>query len=152
MTLQAHALDGRAPTVQEEIDRKAFEEIERLVLGLQQGKISNAQFGSSMLTLFNAVSGLCSRGVMDVIAETRKLHRGDSPHIQRALLSSPDGKLAFLEWWVGSDIVRMILTRQAGEGNIVTKRFTDSYRPSETAKEYFMSTFKALLDRGFRSI
>jgi len=139
--------DEALPTMRQEIDRKAFEECERLALGLKQGKISQAQFASSMLTLFNAVSGLCSKSIMDMISEIRHLHVGPAPkpNPYRILYRTGEGKLFMLHWRPGESTVRVAQTSQTVDPIItVIERAT----PGEARQVFEQLARKLALSKG----
>lgn len=55
------------PTPEQELDRKTVAEIERIIHGLQTGKLTLPRAASSMLTLWQIVSGLVPKETMDVL-------------------------------------------------------------------------------------
>src|SRR3954469_10304174 len=93
------------PSMQEELDRKAFEEVERLALALNQGKITNGQFASSLLSLWNTLSGLVSSNVSDIIAQARNINVGPNPAapITTFVRTDQRGRLALVRWRAGDD-------------------------------------------------
>lgn len=61
------------PDLRSEIDRKAFEQLERLAGQLESGKINQAMFNTGVQTVWQCVSGLASEWVIDTITEVKDM-------------------------------------------------------------------------------
>ncbi len=57
------------PTIEEELYRKAVNELERLLICKQDGRLTNAQFSSSIDTMFAMVSGLVEGDFLSLVTE-----------------------------------------------------------------------------------
>lgn len=55
------------PTIQEELERKAFAELENLVCRVESGDITNAEYKASINTLFAICSGLVNGDFFEMI-------------------------------------------------------------------------------------
>lgn len=64
---------SEVPNLRDEIDRKAFEQLERLAGQLESGKINQAMFNIGVQSVWNCVSGLASEWVIDTITEVKEM-------------------------------------------------------------------------------
>lgn len=64
---------NEVPNLRSEIDRKAFEQLERLSSQLEKGQINNAMFHVGVMTVWNCVSGLASEFITSTISEIRDM-------------------------------------------------------------------------------
>lgn len=61
------------PTLQEELNRKAFRSVDWLFTSLDNGKLTPEQFSAGIDALFMAVSGLVDEDVVDLITAADKM-------------------------------------------------------------------------------
>lgn len=57
------------PSIKEELTRKTFDELERLINYRELGKITNAEYLASVTTLFSICSGLVDNNFFEVISK-----------------------------------------------------------------------------------
>lgn len=94
------------PTLRDELDRKVFETIEWLVVGLDKARFTPEQFSMGMNTLFMAVSGIADEAFIGIVTESQKECEDVKPHIKR-LFHAPkeEPEIMSVHWNVGSDCV-----------------------------------------------
>jgi hypothetical protein len=66
------------PSLQDELNRKTFETVDRLFADLQNGRVTDAQYDYGIEILWNAVAGLVDRDFMDIAAEMRTLKKDET--------------------------------------------------------------------------
>lgn len=64
---------SEVPSLRDEIDRKAFEQLERLAKQLEDGRITPAMFDAGVNSVWNCVSGLASEAVIHTISEVKDM-------------------------------------------------------------------------------
>lgn len=133
---------GYVPTTREEIDRKAFSQLESLALQLDQGKITEAQFDTGVRTVWACVSGLCSQHIDETISAIKEQKFQDR--------SFQDVRL----YWKGKSLVissrygDTITTRGMTISSCTTpnhKNFNDEAIPTKAALSY-QNRFEAGLE------
>ncbi|CAG9229259.1 hypothetical protein [Burkholderia vietnamiensis] len=67
---------GEFPTIREELERKVTEEVERLVLAVQQGKMSPYGYQMALDGLWGGVAGIVSKESMELISAARQSFQG----------------------------------------------------------------------------
>ena len=87
---------SEVPTMRDEIDRKAFEQLERLAAQLEMGRINEAQFDTGVQTVWNCVSGLASEFIIQTISEIRDSRKGESHKDRRFLVGYEEGRWKIL--------------------------------------------------------
>ena len=144
----------RLPTLEEELNRKAWETLDDLLRRHDQGKITQAQFDLALDVLFNALSGLVDREFVKVLSGTAEVfkHRDGSYSI-RELLVSPTGELAMVEREVGEEgfTIKMGLSGGAWS-RVVKKSFNEALAPSKAAQEGMARVVDQLIERGFKRL
>lgn len=84
------------PSIEEELNRKAFEELENLVNRHELGKITDAEYSASINTLFAVCSGLVEREFFELItAAGAEVNKSDSSFSRKRLFCK-DNKLMIL--------------------------------------------------------
>jgi hypothetical protein len=131
------------PTLQEEIDRKAFETLEWLTYSLDQGRLTPEQFSTGVDVLFMTVSGLLRNDFIGLVTEAQKLCPSEPLVLKRCF--SDGAALMKVEWTVGSDKVSM--GRPFG-GKSAVKEF-DTARE---AKTWFEAIGGSLAAKGYKEI
>lgn len=92
------------PDLRSEIDRKAFEQLERLAGQLEAGKINQAMFNTGVQTVWQCVSGLASEWVIDTITEVKDMWVENELRDLRLFYCPAEGVI--------------ILNRKLGEGKL----------------------------------
>jgi hypothetical protein len=131
------------PTLQEELDRKAFETLEFLCYGVEQGRITPEQFSTGIDVLFMTVSGLLRNDFIGLVTEAQKLCPSEPLVLKRCF--SDGTALMKVEWTVGSD--RVSMGRPFG-GKSAVKEF-DTARE---AKNWFAAIGGSLEAKGYKEI
>jgi hypothetical protein len=132
------------PSLREEINRKTFETIEWLFLGLNNGKLSEEQFSTGVDALFMAVAGLVDEGFIQMITEAQNM--SDSKFAKRRLFRAPKvDEVLTLSWIPGEDRV-IVSKRIAG---IATNGTVKEFANSKDASEYMRSVGASMERRGW---
>jgi hypothetical protein len=140
------------PTVREELERKSLEELQRLVLALQHGKLSQAQFNEALQTLWMTTAGLVKNDISALIAKTRNELEKRREKVTRAF-ASKDGETFVVVSWIPSE-GELAVTRHA-DGKVVTVPWTapaDSTIPTLDARNHFQNICESLSGTGFTQL
>lgn len=130
---------SHAPVIAEEIERKAVEEIERLVHSRSIGKITQDQYEACVVTLWNAVSGLVSRETMNLLTLSQDLKDG---HGARSTVVLRDGKKMIV---VSKPVGQAHFVIAVAEGGTVKiAEYKDPYDDHLKAQQKFDATVAAL--------
>ncbi|MFK3741046.1 hypothetical protein [Massilia sp. TN1-12] len=115
------------PELKDEINRKAFETVEFLYNGLDNGKLTAPQFSTGLDTLFMAVSGLVDRGVIDLItAGSDYVQENKAQLIAKRALYGADGTV-------------VVLTRQLGADSFLVEIYRAGRRVKHEVKDYTLA-------------
>lgn len=128
------------PTLREELDRKVFETIEWLVVGLDKARFTPEQFSMGMNTLFMTVSGIADKDFIGIVTEAQKECEDVKPHIKRSFHAPDEAEIVSIHWNVNSD--RIVITKRSfglAHGGTI--------KDFDTAKEAraFVDKFAALM-------
>jgi hypothetical protein len=83
------------PTLFEELSRKTFEEIERLVNNREKGLITNAEYKASINTVFNIASGLLGEDFFELISVAGEEYQVDYSFCRNRIFSNAS-KIVFI--------------------------------------------------------
>lgn len=136
---QVMELDERW-SLRHELNRKVFETVEWLVVGLDKARFTPEQFSMGMNTLFMAVSGIADEDFISIVTESQKECEDVRPHIKRSFHAPDEAEINSIRWNVGSDrIVTFRLSFGLAHGGIV--------KDFDTAKEAraFVDKFATLM-------
>lgn len=142
---------SEVPSLRDEIDRKAFEQLERLAAQLETGRISAAQFDCGVQTVWNCVSGLASEFIIQTISEIKDSRKGESHKDRRLFVSFIAGKweTLILTRGLGGDKLTL---RSIPPGRKTDWEFTDCANPPVEALKKQNHVAELLLGKGFRQI
>lgn len=138
------------PTVQDELTRKAFETLERLILHLEQGRITDAQFNTGVEVLWDTTSGLVHRPFFEAISEVKGAVQ--TKFVERRIFGK--GRTAIVVERSLAD-PKVVVKEIAGvERFRVVKRkdFSDEPVPSKSALEAVQRYVAKLLNMGFKEV
>lgn len=140
------------PSLRDEIDRKAFEQLERLAGQLETGRINDAQFDTGVQSVWNCVSGLASEWVIQTISEVKDAKKGEAFQDRRLFLKKTDTgfSLAILARQLGGGEVRLLsvpATKTPGKFDC-----SDDPNPSACALQQQNKLTQALLTKGYRQL
>jgi hypothetical protein len=130
------------PTLQEEIDRKAFETLEWLTYSVAQGRMTAHQFSTGIDVLFMTVSGLLKNDFIGLITAAQELCPKEPLHLKRSF--SDGSAVMTVEWTVGSE--------QVWFGRFGGKRAVKGFDTARQAQEWFAAAGKPLEAKGFKEI
>lgn len=135
------------PSIAQELERKTVEEIERLVISLQYGKISDAQFVQAVETLWQTVAGLVEQQTMDILA-TLKTHvsKNTQERVTR-IFCNDSGDTVIAVWNLTIGKVTTLVKKQgdrAGTGRD-WRPLQDAIHPSRETKEHYERICKVML-------
>ncbi|MFT4064349.1 hypothetical protein [Paraburkholderia sp.] len=140
--MRASIVKTDVPTLQEELDRKAFETLEYLTWSVDQGRITAEQFSTGVDVLFMTVSGLLKKDFIDLVTEAQKLCPSEPATLKR---SFTDGAaLMTVTWVVGADTVSM--------GRFGGKCAVKEFDTAREAKNWFGAVGALLAAKGYKEI
>lgn len=129
-------LETQPPSLAQELERKTLLELERIILGVKNGKISASQARAGILTLFNLVSGLVPSQLMDIASQTR-LEMGEvndgSHEVTRIFRNGNNHVVAAIGW--NPEANGCCLYRETA--GTVTSLMKDEWKGSVEAKSVF---------------
>ncbi|KVH64451.1 hypothetical protein WS89_03985 [Burkholderia sp. MSMB1072] len=64
------------PTIRDELERKVTDEVERLVLAVQQGKLSAYGYQMALEGLWGGVAGIVSKESMELLSAAKQSYQG----------------------------------------------------------------------------
>jgi hypothetical protein len=135
------------PTLQEEVDRKAFETLEWLTHSVAQGRISAHQFSTGVDVLFMTVSGLLRKDFIELISEAQALCPDAPLELKRVFSRAPgfrNASLLRVTWTVGEDRVLM------GEAH-GTPRYMN-FDTAREARDFFNGVGEKLAPKGYKEV
>lgn len=137
----------KVPTMQEELERKTIEAIEDLLMGHENGRITEAQLDTGMTAIWTTVSGLVGRDMMDLISEAKP--KSDPSSKVTALLHHPEKGMLAVRWHVKEARIEIV-----ANGQVVSQKghFEPVSGMHKIARGWFMDTLKGLLGKGFRLV
>ena len=142
---------SEVPSVRDEIDRKAFEQLERLAAQLETGRITEAQFDTGVQTVWQCVSGIASEFIIQTISEINDSRKNES-HLDRRLFvtflrDKGQWETLILTRGVGTGILKL---RSIPPGRKTDWDFSETANPAHEAKKKQGQVTEILLKKGFR--
>lgn len=144
--------DPNMPTLQEELDRKALDTLEQLLRKYDDGLLSQRELKAATWALFEAVSGLVDRGIIDIISQVAELPSEGNPVIARKFVHGD--KLALIE----RSLVDATVTLQGFEKSPAShftykqRSFAGDMRPFQLAAQYEQGIVEKLIERGYEEV
>lgn len=136
---------SEVPSVQSEIDRKAFQTLEKLARQLENGEINQAMFNVGVRTIWDCTAGIASTMVMDTVSEVKEIWITDDMRDMRVLYHPLKGAVA-LERKLGE----VALTLSQVPGGMIRKwDFSGELNGSRKALKSQDATEAALISRGY---
>lgn len=142
---------SEVPSLRDEIDRKAFEQLERLAGQLETGRINAAQFDCGVQTVWNCVSGLASEFIIQTISEIKDSRKEVSHLDRRFFVSFIAGKwetLILTRGLAGSNLT----LRSIPPGRKTNWDFAECANPPFEALKKQNHVAEMLVGKGFRQI
>jgi len=137
---------SETPTLHEEIVRKTYETIERLELDRTSGKITAAQYGCGIDTLWSAVGGLVDGDFLVAIEQMNENRR--APETKIVFWHETSGALVRL---VNNHAGRLTYTMFRSGQNAINHVFDykDEVNPLEAVRAKLREIIKTLNSKGF---
>ncbi|KJZ17380.1 hypothetical protein TW86_03750 [Halomonas sp. S2151] len=138
------------PTVEEELERKAMNELSRILHLFETGRITHREMNLMLDTLWNCVSGLTGEDWREMIEMARQVE--DDQPSWRYVGIEPD-QLRLAVAWRSEEALELVLRDR--HMNIVKrlhKNFADEERASVKTQQTWAKTLAALSDKGFRPL
>ena len=133
------------PSLQEELDRKAFQTMEWLTNACDKAKISEAQFSTGVDALFMATSGLVDSDILTLVSQATEIAGKATTGVRRHFVK--DGTIVTLAWaWDDAQVT--VTKRQNGARQ---KQQVSADSPAQ-ARGRFNTMAQALLARGFEEL
>lgn len=130
------------PSMSEELERKTFEQLERLVTQLDRGEISDAQFDASITTIWHCVSGLVGNTLTDTISAMS----GRGEHSDgRVFVNGP--RILVVTRQLAKGLVGVFSPDRSTTGRVYDMR--DELIPSKAAKEKQDEISNKLINQGW---
>lgn len=133
------------PSVQDELNRKAFQTMEWLTNAFDKAKISDAQLSTGIDALFMATSGLVDGEILALVTQASTLASSAPEQVRRHFIMA--GTIISLTWRVDDSMVT-IVKRQNGSRH---EQVLETGTPAQ-ARVRVHSLAKALLARGFEEM
>ena len=142
--------EDHVPTAKEELNRKAFETLEGLLLARDQEKINDDQLDVAVDAIFGCVGGLAEDPLLEVISEIKLQTK--RTYKERHLLVSKSGTLYLIERVIGAGKVVVSMATQPFAGEWLqtqTKDCSEEVVPTLAAQKGVAKLIKMLLAKGF---
>ena len=133
------------PSLQDELNRKAFQTMEWLTNAFDKAKISDAQFGTGIDALFMATSGLVDGEILTLVTQASTLASPVPEPVRRHFILG--GTIISLTWRV-DDAMVAIVKRQNGLRN---EQVLETATPAQ-ARDRVQTLAQRLLARGFEEV
>ena len=133
------------PSLQDELNRKAFQTMEWLSNASDKAKISEAQFSTGVDALFMATSGLVDAGILALVSQASQIAGKGSAEVKRHFIK---GDTIVTLCWVWDDAQVTVTKRQNGARQ---KQQVSADSPAQ-ARGRFNTMAQALLARGFEEL
>lgn len=139
------------PTLKQELQRKAFDQLERLVMQLDRGEINMAQFDTGVKSVWHCVSGLVDQNLIETIEEVKRHAKIDTSFIDSRILMK-ENRIAFLLRKIGGNAVSLKIEGAENPYDPYTASFNfgDELIPAKSAKEQQEQLTKKFLDNGWK--
>ena len=108
-------LESEPASIREALERKVADEIERVVLAVQLGKMSSYAYHQAFQGLRGGVAGLVNRESMELITAAHKEYRGGLTDTKRSVTIIGD-VVAVVLWQVGTDKMDVVLKKPGMAG------------------------------------
>jgi hypothetical protein len=142
--MRAAIVKTDVPTLQEEIDRKAFETLEWLCYSVDQGRMTADQFSVGIDVLFMTVSGLLKKDFIDLITAAQEQCPKEPLVLKRVFAHKDDDRLVTAEWIVGQEDVAITFLKSG-------KRHDKTLDSTKKAQEFFSTAVpRALQANGYK--
>lgn len=140
--------DPTMPTLQEELDRKTLDAIERLIADYDNGTIAHRELRLATRTLFDAVSGLVNPGIIHLISEIDKLPAEGRASVVRRFAKGD--KLAVIERSLSRPTISLTTVDIVpGTYHLAQKSFSDEVGAFRASHDHFEQTCAKLIGKGF---
>lgn len=130
-----NAVAYELPTTREELNRKTFETIEWLFVGLDKGRLTEEQFSVAVDALFMAVSGLVDKEFIGLVTAAQEQCEGVKTVVKRHFHAPAGDELLSLTWKPGEDNVYMTKRVCGMAVSGVIKSFDDAKAAASYLKE-----------------
>lgn len=135
-------VSNELPTLQEEVDRKAFETLEWLTHAVSEGRMTAHQFSTGIDVLFMTVSGLLRKDFIELVSEAQALCPDTKLELKRVFWS-PAGLLR-VTWTVGEEKVLIGAPSAA-------PRYMN-FDTAREARDFFNGVGERLAPKGYQEI
>jgi hypothetical protein len=141
--------EDHVPTAKEELNRKAFETLEGLLLARDQEKINDDQLDVAVDAIFGCVGGLAETPLLEVISEIKLQTK--RTYKERHLLVRAE-TLYLIERVIGAGKVIVNMAIQPFTGTwqkTQVKDYSEAVVPTLAAQRGVARLIKMLLEKGF---
>jgi hypothetical protein len=145
-------LEGNPPSIKQELERKTLDELQRLILALEHGKVSPSQFNAAVRSLWQATAGLVSKDIMNLIEQTKAQLLTDDDAISRSYVSRDRATVISVDWLPGRESVKVTRIADGKRTNSVAAADPASMIPSKDARDQFARICKRLEEAGMEKL
>jgi len=144
--------DPTMPSLQEELNRKSLDAIQRIIEDYDDGMITALELKTATRALFDAVAGLVDRGIIDIMSEVAKLRIEGKPVVVRRFVH--ENKLAVIERSLldPSVVSTAYETNPGAHFSHRERSFNDELHPHRHAQDYFNGVCDKLIEKGFEEV
>lgn len=140
----------RIPTVEEELERKAMNELSRILHLFETSRITHREMNLMLDTLWNCVSGLTGEDWREMIEMARQVENDQSAW--RYVGIEPTKLMLAVAWRNEEALEVVIRDRHMNVAKRLHKNFADEERASVQTRQTWEKTLAALSDKGFRPL
>lgn len=146
------------PTVQEELERKTWAEIDRLYRHFEDGKISPLEYRSSLETIWNVSSGLVNNGFAEAVRGCNAQLKLAGPQMNVTVtnfLHHDDTRLMRVVHDHDHNCLtakRLIFADGAWEEFVTLRSFDNALNPSQAAMTAYKMLVETITDMGYERL
>ncbi|MGY2462286.1 hypothetical protein [Vreelandella sulfidaeris] len=138
------------PTVEDELERKAMDEMTRILHHYDTGRITHREMNLMLDTLWACVSGLAGEDWREMLEEARRIEDDRVPFEYHAIRKHPYTLVSIHR---NDDSLSVIM--RTATGDIKRERridLTDKVLPAKIARDRMKATIKEITDGGFEPL
>ena len=132
------------PSLQDELNDKAFTTMDWLVQGFEHGKLTERDFSIGVDTLFSTVAGLVDKDFLRVVTEAQEMCA--DRYVVKRLFHSPDApEILSFNWTPGEDTVTIVKK----ESGMAVSGKVKEFETSKEARDFMEKTALTMEKRGW---
>jgi hypothetical protein len=139
------------PTLKDELERKTLDELQRLVLALEHGKVSQGYYNAAVESLWMTTAGLVSKDIMNLIDASKRQLVKPAP-VREAFVTADEKSMVIVTWMPATG--DLCVTRHA-DGKLTVAPWSapkDAVIPSLDASKHFHNIVDSLTKMGMKKL